>query len=307
MKKPDFLRKRVSLAPFTSFRLGGEAEHYAAPQNQSQLSQCYDWAHAENQKITILGGGSNVLVADAGIQGLVIHTVCLDEKPELLNDGDIRVSAGLRNQEVLQYGLSQKRRGFAFLAGVYGTIGGALAMNAGTSLGEMKDLVRSARVFGLSGKPVEITADKMDFRYRHSRFQSTGELILDIKLKNLGEADERSLVAEFLKKRKATQPLRDPTGGSTFKNPGQLAPEDGGDPSQQKSAGQLIEECGFKNHQMGCVRVSDQHANFLVVDGSLPEDKKKAQDVFDLIQNIQSEVFQKTGIELIPEIRFLGF
>jgi UDP-N-acetylmuramate dehydrogenase len=291
-EQPGLLKLEEPLARHTSFKIGGPAEAWAEPQDAAQLAACLRFARGIKAPVTVLTGGTNVLVRDGGIRGLVLS---LGKGFERLEIDGTRVRAGaalnlaLLARKVSLAGLD----GLAWAVGIPGTLGGGLVMNAGAHGGELKDVVRSVSLV-LDGKAVEWSAADCGFAYRHSRFKelAPGRAVLtgaDMELQ-AGSAEALKVrMDEALEKRRATQPLDLPNAGCVFKNP------------PQASAGRLIEEAGLKGRRQGGACISEKHANFVVNEGGA-----KAADVLALMETARAAVKAKSGVDLAPEILILG-
>jgi UDP-N-acetylmuramate dehydrogenase len=289
---PGKVRLDEPMAKHTSFKIGGPAEVWAEPANEAELLACLAAAKQAGAPVTILTGGTNVLVRDGGIPGLVLSLGAGFE--DLTIQGtNVHAGAGINlallTRKVSLAGL----QGLAWAIGIPGTLGGGLVMNAGAHGGELKDVVTRVRVI-VDGVAQDWSAADCGFAYRHSKFkeQAPGSCVIvsaDLALK-AGNLEALKLqMDEALNKRKATQPLELPNAGCVFKNP------------EGASAGKLIEDCGLKGRQQGWARISDKHANFVVnLKGA------KASDVLALMEVARKAVKEKHGIELKNEILILG-
>lgn len=289
--KPPGVRSQVSLAPYTSFRVGGLAEWYSEPRSQTELQTCVAWAQEQALPVTMLGSGSNLLISDAGLPGLVISTRFL--KQTMFDDpqGKVVVAAGTPLPALSRRLARRGWRGFEWAVGIPGTIGGAVTMNAGAHGGCIADCLVSAQVLGPDG--VEIwTPAQLGYSYRHSSIQGSDYIVLGTTLQ-LEPGFDPSLVKsdtdEALRARKATQPYDRPSCGSVFRNP---VPE---------SAGRLIEAMGLKGYRIGGAKVAERHANFILNCGDA-----KAQDIFRLIRHVQGTVQERFALNLHPEVKLLG-
>lgn len=289
---PGAVRLDEPLARHSSFKIGGPAEAWAEPSDLPQLLRCLAFARETAAPVTVLTGGTNVLVRDGGIPGLVLSLGAGFEELEI--DGT-KVNAGAALNLAL---LARKcslagLAGLAWAVGIPGSVGGGLVMNAGAHGGELKDVVTHVDLV-LNGIAQRWSAAECGFGYRDSRFKSLapGSCIITGAQFELRSGDAAALKAEMdaaLAKRKATQPLELPNAGCVFKNP------------EGQSAGRLIEEAGLKGRQLGGARISEKHANFVVNTGGA-----KASDVLGLMAQAKEAVHEKTGIELKEEILILG-
>ncbi len=289
---PGVVRLGEPMARHSSFKIGGPAEAWAEPADEAQLLRCLDAARSLGAPVTVLTGGTNVLVRDGGIPGLVLS---LGAGFEGLSIEGTTVRAGAAINLAL---LARKCSlaglgGLAWAVGIPGTLGGGLVMNAGAHGGELKDRVAEVDLV-LDGRPVRWSVENCGFAYRHSRFKelAPGRCIITGAVLSLQAADVDALKREMdeaLAKRKATQPLELPNAGCVFKNP------------EGASAGRLIDEAGLKGRQLGGARISEKHANFVVNTGGA-----KAADVLGLMEAAKQAVKARHGVELREEILVLG-
>lgn len=290
--------KNVPLASRTFWKIGGEAEYFSEPKTVDELRDAYLKALQEKIPVTVLGGGTNVLVSDQGIRGLVIATRGLNQISHRLEDGKVFISAqaGVPKSELVKIYLKMKLDPALFLCGLPGDVGGGVAMNAG--VGEMitprefVEIVDSVDVLKPTGEVKRFHRDGLDWVYRKSSGWEPGIIVgAELVWPARENPQVMNLVREATRKRLERQPLNMPSCGSTFKNPG------GG-----KHAGALIEQSGLKGFQIGQAQVSPKHANFIVNLGGAT-----ARDVHQVIQHVRKTVFQKFSIELETEVRYLGF
>jgi UDP-N-acetylmuramate dehydrogenase len=298
------IKQNESLAKYTSWLVGGIADYFAEPSTESELLQALDFAKVQKLPVSILGGGSNVLISDAGVRGLVI---CLKKfsKVEIKESDSQRLEitalAGTSKSELLKIFLKYKLSPALFLAGLPGDIGGGVVMNAGVaenfSPREFVELVDWIRVLDFSsGTPASKVFQKseLDWSYRHCLGWGPG-VIVEVGLSwPLSPKDESVLekVREANKLRLSKQPLDMPSCGSVFKNP---PPETG------FKAAQLIDSCGLKGFQIGQAQVSKKHANFIVNLGGAT-----ASDIWSLIQHVQKTVKAQKGLDLVTEVVHIG-
>ena len=286
---PDIeLRLNESMAKHTSFQIGGPAEVMAFPRNGAELTRILKQSALLDIKPYILGAGTNILAPDKGLDGLVICLKdCMDGFERL--DGDrIRVSAGVTMARAAVFAAGQNLGGMEFAHGIPGTVGGGVYMNAGAYGGEIKDICESVDVVYLDGTMVTLTAEEMQFSYRHSCLEDKPAIVVSavFKLTSKPELEIRAQMQELLKKRKASQPLEFPSAGSAFKRPV------GG------YAAALIDQAGLKGFQIGGAAVSEKHAGFVVNLGGAT-----AQDVLNLLEQVEKIVYENSGILLEPEVR----
>lgn len=273
----------------TSFKIGGGAEYFVEPSNEKELSAVLKATKENNIPVTVIGNGSNLLVSDEGIEGVVVSTLKM-KTIRLLDETHIFAEAGSSLTAVCLFSKNNSLSGLEFAYGIPGSVGGALYMNAGAYGGEMSDVVESAKSLD-NGKLVERKVDEIDLSYRHSVYTGSNEIIVGVTFKlekgNLDEIEEK--MNTLMQKRKTSQPLDFPSGGSTFKRP------------EGYFAAALIDECGLKGLSVGGAEVSRKHAGFVI-----NRENATCCDVLDLIQKIKDAVFEQKGVKLETEVIFLG-
>jgi UDP-N-acetylenolpyruvoylglucosamine reductase len=288
------LARDVSLARYTTWRCGGRADQLYVPADRADLAAFVGRLPA-TEPLTVIGLGSNLLVRDGGVRGTVIVVHAGLNELALQDDGTIYAEAGVASPKVARYAALHDRVGAEFLAGIPGTIGGALAMNAGCYGGETWRFVRQVEVLQRDGVFERRESDAYRIGYRSVRRAdgSVPDGIFTAAWFAFASGDghaARDRIKELLQRRIASQPLNLPNAGSVFRNP------EGG------HAAQLIEACGLKGFAIGGARVSEMHANFIVNPGGLG----KAADIEALIERVRATVRERTGIELQPEVRVVG-
>lgn len=283
------------LAKHTSFRIGGPAEYFVEVKKRSELANLLKIAKKYNLKVFPLGAGTNLLVKDRGIRGLVIKLSGDFRKIQFKNHS-VFVGAGVGLPRLLKVSAEHNLGGIEFLAGIPGTVGGALVMNAGNSKEGISNLVDSVEIMKQNGKIQILKKKKLHFSYRRSNFPK-GSLILScwLRLKKSKKKTIIKIVKKELKKRWEKQP-RGYSAGSIFKNP--RADYAGG---CRTTAGRLIEEAGLKGVKYGDAYISKKHANFILNQG-----EAKAKDVLCLIRKIKNTVKEKFGVKLKLEIEIVG-
>ncbi len=290
----NFVRQAVPLAPMTTYRVGGAAEFFAEPPDEVSLREMLRRVFQEGLPVWVLGQGTNLLVADEGVRGLVVR-LPREDFSDLKRVGcRLEVGAGHSLPALVKATVAQALRGLEFLAGVPGTLGAAVRMNAGGKYGEMGERVACVRGVTLEGAPFHWRADECGFVYRNSnladRIVTNCALELEEEaVKGRGMGRVRAILAE----KTAAQPLSSRSAGCAFKNPKQ---------PQAHPAGRLIDEVGLKGYRVGGALVSERHANFLVCDQSA-----KAADLVALIREIRKRVWEERGIRLDLEIATWGF
>lgn len=289
-KMPGHVYCAEPMKKHTSFKIGGPADILVQPQDADCLSQALAAARDYEVPVTILGNGSNVLVRDKGIRGLVIQLgnalKSFRQEGERLYFG-AGYSLALASRKAWECGLS----GMEFAVGIPGSIGGAVYMNAGAYNGEMKCVVESVRVMDMNGNTAELTAEDLQFGYRKTSLQQSGYIITEVCLKMQpgNKADIKAMMDDFSSRRISKQPLEMPSAGSMFKRP------------PGYFAGTLIEQAGLKGYTVGGAQVSTKHAGFVVNCGNAT-----AADVLQLIADVRRIIMEKAGVELHPEVLVIG-
>ena len=293
------VRRDVPLSAFTTFRVGGPADWFFEPRSSDETVIALGLACEAGVPVTILGGGSNVLIADTGIRGLVLHPKGGDI--QRVDQAHVRADAAITINGLVRWTIVHGAAGLEAWAGTPGTVGGAIFGNAhfgGRLIGELVDSVRLATRDGLRRT---LLAAEMAFGYDRSRLQDTGEILLsaDFRVTDGEPTRLRAVARESLAFRKRTQPLDTPSAGCVFQNPerGRDAVPDG----IPWSAGALVDRAGLKGARAGGAAVSETHGNFIVNDGSA-----QARDIRLLIDRCRTTVKERFGVELREEIVYLG-
>lgn len=284
------LRENVMLKSYTSFKVGGPAQWFCEPSSTEELAAALQFAQRENLECTVLGRGSNVVVSDQGIAGLVIRLG--DAFSTISQNGNtLQVAAGALLHSVVQYAIRQGLGGIEKLGGVPGTMGGAAFINAGAYGQEIGDCIVRVQTLTRQGELREYLHKDCHFTYRHTRFCDLDEIITHVEL-DLREANPDTLKAsmqECLKARKEKQPLELPNAGSMFKRPPGMF------------AGALIEASGLKGYTVGGAQVSTKHAGFVVNIGNAT-----AHDIWQLTEDVIAKVKADHDVPLEREVIFLG-
>lgn len=286
---PDLeLRFNEPMEKHTSFRIGGPAEVMAFPKNREELSQLLKWFALMDVKPAILGAGTNVLAPDAGLSGIVICLKDCFSGMECLDGNRIRVMSGVTMSRAAVFAAKNNLSGFEFAHGIPGTVGGGVYMNAGAYGGEICQICESVEVMSPTGDISVLSADEMDFSYRHSCLENSGNIVVSatFQLQPMEETIVKEKMRDLMARRSASQPLDLPSAGSAFKRPV------GG------YAAALIDDAGLKGYCVGGAAISEKHAGFAVNLGGAT-----AADVKQLLQNVSDIVFKKSGIRLEPEVR----
>lgn len=283
------VRQAEPMSRHTTYRIGGPAALFIVADSLADLAHTFELCEELDIEWTVLGKGSNVLVADSGYDGAVI-TLGRDFRKHTLTDNTLRAGAGVVLAHLVQEAFSRGLSGLEFAVGVPGTLGGALAMNAGSADEWIGAIVESVTLYKPGTGLVAMRGPEVSWGYRQSGLSSAGVIVESVLRMEPGDESRIRLTMEAsLKRRRASQPMGMPSAGSVFVNPV-------GD-----SAGRLIESCGLKGFAIGGAVVSDVHANFIVNAGGA-----SALDVVRLVRHVRSVVNDEHGIELKPEIRFLG-
>jgi UDP-N-acetylmuramate dehydrogenase len=286
------IRAHVSLAGLTSMKVGGAAEYFISPRSSDELAASLAWASDRQLPITIIGAGSNLLISDDGLEGLVICTrhlrgIKFDEQT-----GQVTAAAGEPVARLAMQVASHGWAGFEWAVGIPGTVGGLVVMNAGAQGGCAADCVVEVQTVTLTGETKLIYPQDLDFSYRTSALQESPYLVTGATLKFQTGGQPEAIAAdteEKLKARHSTQPYHLPNCGSVFRNP------------LPQFAAKLIQDAGLKGYQIGNAQISELHANFIVNLGNA-----KAQDIFSLIEHIKTVILDRYGVVLETEVKMLG-
>ena len=275
----------------TTFRIGGPADYFLCPQTAEELKAVIHVCKETGTPYFILGNGSNLLVSDKGYRGAVIQIWKNMSEVSVEDETKIRAQAGAQLSKIASCALEQSLEGFEFAAGIPGTLGGAVVMNAGAYGGEMKDILVSADLLTKDGEVVEVPVEEISLSYRHSRVMETGEVVLGVTLKLVSGEKEKieAVMQELRQKRQEKQPLEFPSAGSTFKRP------------EGYFAGKLIMDAGLRGYRVGDAQVSEKHCGFVINRG-----QATAAEVEELMRRVQEKVEQEFQVRLEPEVRRLG-
>jgi UDP-N-acetylmuramate dehydrogenase len=294
------VRTDVPLAPFTTFKVGGPADILLETQTAEEVIDAVKTAHAYGVKVTMLGGGSNVLIGDRGIRGLVIRPRGGTISP--IGDRLVRADAPITINGLVRWTINRGYAGLEAWAGTPGTVGGAVFGNAHWKHVNIGDVIESVRLVKLDGTLLQAPADRLEFGYDDSRLKRTGEIVLWVAFRVTRGADPAALrvtARDSLAFRKQTQPLESPSAGCIFMNPDPLRdriPE--GIPA---SAGALVDRAGLKGAAHGGARVSPTHANFIINEG-----RASAAEIKSLVEQCRGAVKDRFGVVLRDEIMTLG-
>lgn len=274
----------------TTFRIGGEAACFIRISSEEQLRKLIPYFENVGVEYFVLGKGSNLLVGDKGYPGVIlqISDACQQIEAE---ENRLQVQAGATLSKVALFAMERGLEGLEFAAGIPGTVGGGVVMNAGAYGGEMKQVVESVRVLSSEGEILTLDNDTMEFGYRTSIIRNRNFTVLSVtfRLREGNREEIRARIEDFQKRRMEKQPLNYPSAGSTFKRP------------EGYFAGKLIMDAGLRGFQIGDARVSDKHCGFVVNVG-----KATARDVTDVIEEVQEKVRERFGVSLEREVIYLG-
>ena len=279
-----------NMASHTTFKCGGNASLYIAPNSTDELVKVLEVLRNENYPYMVIGNGSNLLVKDTGYDGAIVE---VDKK---ISEIDVRgeeiiVEAGAKLSKVATIAMENDLAGFEFAHGIPGNMGGAVVMNAGAYGGEMKDVLKWVKVVDQNGEIKTLENEELELGYRTSRVMKEKMIVLEacIKLELGVMGDIAEVMALLMSKRKASQPLEYPSAGSTFKRP------------EGYFAGKLVQDAGMKGYRVGDAMVSDKHSGFVINCGNAT-----ATEVIQVIKDVQAKVKEDFGVDLEPEVRIIG-
>ena len=274
----------------TSFRIGGPADILVEPDDLESLKNVLRFAHDPSIPLSYIGNGSNLLVKDSGIRGIVVK-VANGFDWMTVEGTQVTAGAGISLPKLVRECASRGLSGLEFAAGIPGTLGGAVSMNAGAYGRVISDVLKQVKVLDLCGNEEVKVRDEMSFRHRESRLSSGDMIAIEAELElEVGDASEINLkIAEYMNSRRSKQPLDMPSAGCAFRNP------DG------NGAGRYIDMAGLKGTKVGDAQVSLIHANFIVNTG-----EASCEDVIELMDVVKKTVLDKFGVSLVPEVRIMG-
>ena len=286
----EIVRLNEPMSEHTTFKIGGPADYFVSVTKEEEVYDAISWAKENSIPYMVIGNGSNMLVSDKGIRGLVIEVgknFC-----DVRCDGEkIYAEAGALLSRVAKMAMNESLTGMEEVSGIPGTVGGAVYMNAGAYGGEISSCIESVRYLDADGQIKTATAEECGFGYRTSIFETKDKTVLSVvfrlKKGNIDEIKEK--MADYTNRRKTKQPLSFPSAGSTFKRP------------EGYFAGALIEDAGLKGYTVGKAQISELHAGFVINLGGAT-----AEDVMGVIRHVQKVVKEKYGVSLEPEIRLIG-
>lgn len=277
------------LSDYTSFKIGGKADVMVFPDTLEKIKAVVSFSDEQKLPVFILGKGSNLLVGDDGIKGVVINT-CHFDKIELVDETTIVCQSGASLMRLCRFALENSLTGLEFAFGIPGTAGGAAYMNAGAYGGEMKDVLVKCEHLDVKGNEGSFSGEELKLGYRKSVYSDSEYIVtsLTLRLQKGSKEEIKAKMDDLMSRRKDKQPLEFPSAGSTFKRP------------EGYFAGALIEQCGLKGYTVGGAQVSEKHAGFVINIGSAT-----AKDVNELIAHCQKTVYENTGVLLEPEVKMI--
>lgn len=282
--------QKEPLSAHTTFRIGGPAQHYFIPETTEDVAQAIQFANEREYPYYVIGKGSNMLFSDEGFDGVILEIGKGMEQLDMGEDGRVIAQAGISLSAMAVRLAKAGWRGFSFAGGIPGTLGGAIAMNAGAYGGEIKDCIISAKVLTQEGDIVELSKEQLQLGYRNSIILKENYVVLEGTFQfEKGEVLAiQEEMRQFNQKRREKQPLEYPSAGSTFKRP------------EGYFAGKLIEDAGLRGYRVGDAQVSEKHCGFVINRGAA-----SASEVRQLIFDVQTRVKEKFGVELEPEVRIV--
>ena len=283
------IKTNESLKQYTMTKLGGNADVFVMPETEQQAVAVIQYAHQNNVPLLMLGNGSNMVVRDGGVRGIVVTFALLDEIR--IEGTTVYAQSGALLKEVSKQAAAQSLTGFEFACGIPGSIGGAMAMNAGAYGGEIKDIVVSCKVITAEGEVLELSNEQLELAYRKSIIAKNGYFVLSATFElakgNQQQIDEK--IADLTFQRESKQPLEYPSAGSVFKRP------------PGHFAGKLIQDSELQGKGVGGAEVSTKHAGFIV-----NKNEATATDYIQTIQMVQRVVKEKFDIDLEMEVKIVG-
>lgn len=285
----DDIKIDVPMKKYTSFKVGGNADLLVTPKKYEDVSKIIDLCKTNNINYYIVGNGSNILVKDGGLRGVVVklsklNNIKINDEELIAQGGALIGDASIRSRD-------ESLTGLEFACGIPGTIGGAVAMNAGAYNGEIVDVIDSVLVMDNDGQILRLSNEELELGYRTSIILKHNYIVLEASFKlQKGEHDKiAGRISDLMRRRREKQPLEYPSAGSTFKRP------------EGHFAAKLIQDSGLKGVQMGGAQVSDKHSGFII-----NKENATAKDILDLIHFVQKTVKNKFNVELEPEVRIWG-
>jgi UDP-N-acetylmuramate dehydrogenase len=288
----NLIQSGISLANQTSYKVGGNAEWYAAPRNWAELEASFEWYQTQDIPLTLLGAGSNLLISDRGVPGLVLSTRHFRSYEFDLETGLLTADAGEAIAKLAWKAAKRGLKGLEWAVGIPGTVGGGVVMNAGAHTSCMADILVSATVLSPDGTLTELKPEDLAYSYRTSNLQGDKRLVVKATIQlepGYSKTEIMELSNQNWTQRKTTQPYHLPSCGSVFRNP------------QPHAAARLIEQIGLKGYKIGNAQIAHRHANFILNCGAAT-----AKDIFELIRYAQEKVEYHWSVSLEPEVKLIG-
>ena len=292
MYSDNLIQSGVSLASQTSYKVGGDAQWYAAPKNWSELEASFEWYQTQDIPLTLLGAGSNLLISDRGLPGFVLSTRYFRSYEFDPETGILTADAGEAIAKLAWKAAKRGLKGLEWAVGIPGTVGGGVVMNAGAHTSCMADILVSATVLSPDGTIAQLKPEELAYSYRTSNLQGGDRLVVRAKIQlepGYSKAEIMELSNRNWTQRKTSQPYHLPSCGSVFRNP------------QPHAAARLIEQLGLKGYKIGDAQIAHRHANFILNCGTAT-----AKDIFELIRYAQEKVEYHWSVTLEPEVKLLG-
>ncbi|MFQ6999833.1 MAG: UDP-N-acetylmuramate dehydrogenase [Clostridium sp.] len=285
----DEVKINALMKEHINFEVGGPADILLIPSKVEQIIESIKICKENNIPYFVMGNGSNLLVKDGGIRGVVIKLTGLTNLE--VNEEEIKADCGVMLKELSDKALENSLTGLEFACGIPGSVGGAVFMNAGAYNGEIKNVIKEAEVITSSGEIVTLSKDELELGYRTSKVMKDNSIVINatFKLEKGNKEEIKETIDDLTQKREEKQPLEYPSAGSTFKRP------------EGYFAGKLIQDSGLKGYSIGGAAVSSKHSGFVINKGNAT-----AKDILDLIAYIQEEVKKQFGVELHTEVRIIG-
>lgn len=285
----DEVKINALMKEHINFEVGGPADILLIPSKVEQIIESIKICKENNIPYFVMGNGSNLLVKDGGIRGVVIKLTGLTNLE--VNETEIKADCGVMLKELSDKALENSLTGLEFACGIPGSVGGAVFMNAGAYNGEIKNVIKEAQVITSSGEIVTLSKDELELGYRTSNVMRDNSIVINatFKLEKGNKEEIKETIDDLTQKREEKQPLEYPSAGSTFKRP------------EGYFAGKLIQDSGLKGYSIGGAAVSSKHSGFVI-----NKDNATAKDILDLIAYIQAEVKKQFGVELHTEVRIIG-
>lgn len=285
----DEVKINALMKEHINFEVGGPADILLIPSKVEQIIESIKICKENNIPYFVMGNGSNLLVKDGGIRGVVIKLTGLTNLE--VKDEEIKADCGVMLKELSDKALENSLTGLEFACGIPGSVGGAVFMNAGAYNGEIKNVIKEAEVITSSGEIITLSKDELELGYRTSKVMKDNSIVINatFKLEKGNKEEIKETIDDLTQKREEKQPLEYPSAGSTFKRP------------EGYFAGKLIQDSGLKGYSIGGAAVSSKHSGFVINKGNAT-----AKDILDLIAYIQEEVKKQFGVELHTEVRIIG-